>query len=261
MKNKSLILFGLAIVLLFGGALFFQKANIGTQWLWDVSKGGTVLLPLIAVSAIIDSINPCSFSVLLVSIIFLFSIGKERNKIIKYGLIYILGIFAAYFLIGLGLLQALHIFDIPHFMSKLAAGILVLFGLLEIINVAFPKFPIKLGIPHSAHHKMNELVKVATVPAMFGLGMLVGLCEFPCTGGPYLAVLGLLHDTKSYWQGARYLILYNVIFILPLIAILFFASNKLLIEKVQGYHQQNKRTARLVTGVLMILLAFIILYI
>ena len=41
----------------------------------------------------------------------------------------------------------------------------------------------------------------ATLPAAFALGVVVGLCEFPCTGGPYLMILGLLHDRGTYTSG------------------------------------------------------------
>ena len=39
------------------------------------------------------------------------------------------------------------------------------------------------------------------------LGALVALFEFPCTGGPYLFVLTLLHDYANFWKGFWYLIL------------------------------------------------------
>jgi cytochrome c biogenesis protein CcdA len=194
-----------------------------------------------------------------VSIIFLFGLGKNRERILAYGLFYILGIFAVYFLIGLGLLQVLHIFNVPHFMSKIGAGLLILFGLVNILETLFPRFPVRFAIPHSAHDKMNSLVEKVSFPAMFALGALVGLCEFPCTGGPYLTVVGLLHDTKTYWQGAGYLILYNLVFILPLVVILLIASNQTLVEKVKNFQKSNKGYEKIVAGLVMIILAFIIL--
>ncbi|MBX4187057.1 MAG: hypothetical protein KW802_02230 [Candidatus Doudnabacteria bacterium] len=209
----------------------------------------------------VDSINPCAFSILIVSLIFLFSLGSSTSKVIKYGLVYILGIFVAYFLIGLGILQALHIFDIPHFMSKLGAAMLVLFGALSMLEALFPNFPIKLGVPHSAHEKMNQLLERVSIPAMFLLGGLVGLCEFPCTGGPYLMVIGLLHDSKTYWTGAVYLIIYNLIFVLPLVLILLTSGNKKMVEKVKQLQQANRKQMKIGAGIAMILLAILILYI
>ncbi len=258
--NKSFTTLIILLVLFFGAAILLSNYSGASTWVWQITHQGQWFLPLLAISAIIDSINPCAFSILIVSLIFLFSLGATTSKIVKYGLIYILGIFAAYFLIGLGLLQALHIFSIPHFMSKLGAVMLVIFGILSILEVVWPKFPIKLGVPHSAHQKMNELLEKVSLPAMFLLGGLVGLCEFPCTGGPYLLVIGLLHDSKTYWQGAGYLILYNAIFVLPLILLLLVGSHNRLITKVKAWQQTNRRGMKLGAGVAMILLAALIIY-
>jgi len=259
--SKSFATLLICLVLFFGLAIILANYSGASAWLWQISHQGQWFLPLLAVSAIIDSINPCAFSILIVSLIFLFSLGSTTSKVLKYGLVYIAGIFAAYFLIGLGIFHALHIFDIPHFMSKVGSVMLVIFGILSILEVVWPKFPIKLGVPHSAHLKMNQLLENATLPAMFLLGGLVGLCEFPCTGGPYLMAIGLLHDAKTYWQGAGWLILYNIIFVTPLVLILLTASRPKLVEKVKALQQENKKMMKLGAGVAMILLAILILYI
>lgn len=260
MRHKNLILLVLLAILVLGAAIFFQRFNAGANIIWSVSNNGTALLPLIVVSSLVDSINPCAFSILIVSIIFLFSIGKSKEKILGYGLAYIFGIFLVYLLIGLGLLQVLHIFNIPHFMSKVGAGLLIIFGIINILETLFPNFPIRFGIPHSAHNKMNSLVEKVSFPAMFALGALVGLCEFPCTGGPYLTALGLLHDSGTYWKGAGYLILYNLIFVLPLIVILLIASNRTLVDKVQNFQRSSRGYEKIIAGLVMITLAFVILY-
>ncbi len=257
--NKKLAILTALFVLVFGGALFFAKAGAGASLLWSISDNGKILLPLVTVAALVDSINPCAFSILIISIIFLFALGKTRQHIFKYGLSYILGIGAVYLLIGLGILQVLHIFNVPHFMSKVGAALLVLFGTLNVLQALFPNFPIRFAIPQAAHGKMNEFLEKVSLPAMFGLGALVGLCEFPCTGGAYLTVLGLLHDNGTYWRGAGYLLLYNLIFILPLVVILLIASEKSLIDKMQAFQKDNSRNMKLMAGFIMIILAYVIL--
>jgi cytochrome c biogenesis protein CcdA len=158
-----------------------------------LSGGGTWLLPLVGVAALIDSINPCAFGILILTIAFLFSVGQSRAGILKIGGTYILGIFTVYILIGLGILQVLHLFNTPHFMARVGAALLIAVGAIDLLGGYFPRFPIKLSIPQSAHGKIAELMNKASIPTAFFLGVLVGLCEFPCTGGPYLMVLGLLN--------------------------------------------------------------------
>src|SRR3989338_1320076 len=131
----------------------------------------------------------------------------SRKKILQLGGIYIAGIFAAYFLIGLGILKVLHLFNTPHFMGKLGATLLITFGVLNLINRFFPSFPIKLRIPSFAKGTMSNLMDKASFPAVFALGLLVGICQFPCMGGPYLMVIGLLKDQVTYMSGFNYLLL------------------------------------------------------
>jgi cytochrome c-type biogenesis protein len=254
-KLALLVLFG---VLLVGGVVFFRGANVGTAALWELSREGQWLLPLVLVSALIDSINPCAFSILIVTIAFLFSLGKLRSHVLEIGGAYVLGIFLVYSLIGLGILQTLHLFDTPHFMAKVGAGLLVLFGLLSLTNALVPRFPIRLGIPQAAHQRMASLMEKASLPSAFALGGLVGVCEFPCTGGPYLLVLGLLHDQASFAAGLGYLMLYNAVFVLPLIVILLISSDRSLLEKVQQWKKRRTGSMRLWGGGAMVALGVLV---
>lgn len=256
--SKKLIILVLAALAILGAIIFFRLGSFGAVALWNISDGGKWLLPLVLVSSLIDSINPCAFSVLLLTIAFLFSIGKMRSGILKIGGAYILGIFAIYVLIGLGILQTLHIFNTPHFMAKVGALLLVALGAINLANEFFPSFPIKLRIPRAAHQKMAELMEKASLPTAFVLGGFVGLCEFPCTGGPYLMVLGLLHDQATYLTGLGYLLLYNLVFVLPLVVILAIASERTLLEKVESWKREENRKMRLAGGIAMIALGLVI---
>ncbi len=221
-------------------------------------SGGKFLILIVAAAALIDSINPCAFSVLLLTIALLFSMGNLRRQILKTGSFYIFGIFLVYILIGLGILKTLSFLNIPHFMAKVGAGVIIFAGLLNLINHFFPSFPIKLRIPQSAHLRMARLMEKASLPTAFFLGVLVGMYEFPCTGGPYLMVLGFLHDNATYLKGFGYLILYNLFFILPLVIILLVVSNKSLLEKAQIWRKENTGQMRIWGGIAMIILGLVI---
>ena len=151
MTKKLTMLVAFAVAL-FGLVVLFKIGNIGTTLLWNLSGEGSWLLPLVVVAALIDSINPCAFSILLLTIAFLLSVNRLRSNILATGGAYVFGIFVIYVLIGLGLLETLHLFDTPHFMGKLGATLLILLGVINILNYVFPGFPIKLKIPDAAHH-------------------------------------------------------------------------------------------------------------
>lgn len=259
MKKLSIVI-GAVLATLLG--IVALKMSTGTaSILWSISNEGTWLLPLVSFSAILDSVHPCSFSILLITIAFLFGMQMSRRKIIMVGGTYIAGIFAAYFLIGLGILKVLHLFDTPHFMGKLGAAILVLFGVINLVNHFFPRFPIKLALPKAAHGAMSNLIDKASIPAAFGLGLLVGICQFPCMGGPYLMVIGLLHDSVTYMSGFGYLVLYNLILIAPLAVVLYVAADKVLLEKVQSWKRAQMSDAKFWAGLAMVVIGLLIYFV
>lgn len=257
MNNKLSVWLFFGILLgIVGVGLYFSGDNYSL--ISAAARGGSAFLPLIVVSALVDSINPCAFSVLLLTIAFLFSLGHTRNNILKIGSAYVFGIFAVYILIGLGILRVLSFFNIPGFMGKVGASLLIAAGALDLVNTYFPGFPVKLKIPASSHRTMARLMERASLPTAFALGAFVGLCEFPCTGGPYLTVLGLLHDARTYLSGFGYLVFYNLIFVFPLAVILVVASHEKLLARVEAWKKGETGLMRFVSGIAMIALGALI---
>jgi len=258
--KRITIIFAVVIAVIIG-IIFLKNSTATSSVIWSLSNSGAWLLPLVLVSALLDSVHPCSFSILLITIAFLFGMQMTREKILKIGGAYIAGIFGAYLLIGLGLLKVLHLFNTPHFMGKLGAAILITFGLINLLNELFPNFPVKLKIPSVSHSSMARLMEKASLPAAFGLGILVGICQFPCMGGPYLMVIGLLRDQLTYFAGFGYLFLYNLILIIPLVAVLWIAADKSVVEKITVWKKTNLKGFRFWAGLLMIVIGALVLFI
>jgi cytochrome c-type biogenesis protein len=259
MSKKLKILSSVAFLLI-GGIFFLKYSPLGSELVFEASAGGSWLLPLVVVGALLDSVNPCAFSVLLITIAFLFSMNKPRSEVLALGASYIAGLFIVYLLIGLGLLKALHIFGVPHFMGRLGAAAVILFGALNILSYLFPQVRWLPGIPASVHQKMAVLMRRVSLPAVFLVGALVAICEFPCTGGPYIMILGLLHDSASYAVGFGYLLFYNLLFVAPLVLILLVASHKELLDKVSEWRSREAHRAKWWVGLAMVALGLIIIF-
>ena len=241
------------------GVIVLKFSPATSSLIWNASGGGVWLLPLVLISSLLDSVHPCSFSILLITIAFLFGLQMTREKILQIGGVYIAGIFASYLLVGLGLLKVLHLFNTPHFMGKLGASLLIIFGIINLINRFFPNMPIKLKMPSMVHGPMAKLLEKTSLAAAFGLGALVGICQFPCMGGPYLMVIGLLRDSQTYLAGFWYLLLYNLVLIVPLVLVLWFSADKNVVDKMQEWKRDNLERVRLIAGVIMIILGTLIL--
>src|SRR3970040_2042397 len=163
---KKLIIIASIILIAIVGLVVLKNSPSVSSLIWNLSDQGAWLLPIVLVAALLDSVHPCSFSILLITIAFLFGMQMTRKKILQIGGVYIAGIFASYLLIGLGILKVLHLFNTPHFMGKLGATLLIVFGVLNLLNRFFPTFPIKLKIPGIAHAGMGKLMDKASFPAV-----------------------------------------------------------------------------------------------
>ena len=67
-----------------------------------------MLLLNLTVAAVADTTNPCAISVYFLTVGFLFSLNKDRNHILKIGLVYVKAIYVVYVSIGLGILASTH---------------------------------------------------------------------------------------------------------------------------------------------------------
>ena len=218
------------------------------------------VLLLTIFSGLLAGIHPCTISVLLFFIAFLFTIRRSRQEIFKVVASYIIGIFLAYLLVGLGIFKVFT-FSTPHFSAIVGAILVSILGLVNIISYFTEgKIKFSLGIPSSVKPKLMELIHRSTLPAAFIVGVIVGICSFGCTAGIYISIISLLLLKATYVLGFVYLVLYNLMFILPLIVILFIASNKKIIQKLENIESKEKHYLKLIAGIIMILLALIIFY-
>ncbi|MEY4731113.1 MAG: hypothetical protein RL681_59 [Candidatus Parcubacteria bacterium] len=249
--TKKLIIF-VALALLVAALVGYGMVREDT--LNAVTLQSPWFLPLLVVAALVDSVNPCAFSVLLLTLAFLVSLGRTRTNILAIGSFYIAGVFLIYVLIGLGLVKALAAFALPHLIARIGAAILIAGGFLNVVNELFPSFPIKTKIPQAAHRTMAVLMEKASYRTALILGIFVGLSEFPCTGGPYLLILGLLANAGTFMQGFGYLLLYNLIFVLPLVIILGAGSDHAVLERVQSWKRERSGAMRFWGGVAMVVL-------
>jgi cytochrome c biogenesis protein CcdA len=100
-------------------------------------------------------------------------------------------------------------------------------------------------------------MKEASILGGFIVGILVGIYGMACTAGIYITILGMLYKDLTY--GLLYLILYNFIVIIPLVAILLLVFLGLPPEKVNTWREESKSLLRLMIGIVMLLMGIIIL--
>lgn len=207
-------------------------------------------------AAISDSINPCAFAVMLLLLTTILSRHKSRRKTLLAGWLFALAVFISYLAMGLGIFSALASSS-NTFVLKLVVWILgVLVWLANIKDFfRYGKWFV-MEVPISWRPKMQEIIHRVSSPLWaFFVWLIVSVFLLPCSSGPYFTILWFLSsqskELHSRWF--FYLIIYNLIFILPmlLIAILVWfewAS----IDKIAKIKHQNTKLIHLIVWLLML---------
>ncbi|MDD2516323.1 MAG: cytochrome c biogenesis CcdA family protein [Candidatus Gracilibacteria bacterium] len=218
-----------------------------------------VLIP----AAISDSINPCEFAIMILLLGSILTRYKDRRKVFYAGFMFCLAVFLSYFLMGLGLFQALATSSNTKTL-KIVVGILgIAVGLANMKDYfAYGKWFV-MEVPFSWRPKMQELVKKVTSPiGAFFIGIVLSLFLLPCTAGPYVTVLGFLASeskTISGW-GYIYLLVYNIVFIIPMIGIVFLIGLGIKSPgELREFKEANTEKIHLIVGFLMIGLGLYVL--
>ena len=212
---------------------------------------------LVMVSALIDSLNPCAFSVL-VFLLITISVAGNRRRILMVGATYVLALFSFHLLAGVGLFSVVILSGFSKVFSLLGASLAVLFGVITLIEVVRNKESYLLAIPESKKQVLGHYIQTATLPAAFVLGILAGVFGFSCTGGIYISILSLMSRGFTLMSGLPYLILYNLIFILPLVLVVLLIAFGIPPERANTWRIDNRRVLRLIVGLTMIALGAII---
>jgi Cytochrome c biogenesis protein len=219
-------------------------------------------VPLVIVCAGIASVNPCGLAVLAILLLSIIAL-QTRRQVLMVGLTYIAAVFLFYFISGLGFLSFVNISGtgISSLIAIAAAAVAIILGLVNIVDAIIRKDGYLLAIPESKKPLLERYIRTATLPAAFVLGVLVGIFELPCAGGIYLTILGLMSNTMTVTQGIPYLLLFNFIFILPLIIILLIVVFGIPPERVNTWRLSNRRMLRFAIGLAMVAVGLVILFV
>ncbi len=216
----------------------------------------------VVTTAAIDSINPCAIGVMILMVSVIMSGGKKTSRLLLLGSIYIFAVFATYLLAGLGL--TFFFSSIPlwvtEYLSIAVATVLIFAGILEIKDYFWYGRWATLAIPAHFSEKIKHFSQRTTIAGVAFLGFFVAAVELPCTGAPYLAIITIL---SQYFDATAFalLVLYNIIFVAPLIVILLLVAGGTEIIKIQNWKQSNRGMMRLFIGLLTIGLGWLLIMI
>ncbi len=191
------------------------------------------LKPLpIFLAGLLDGVNPCAFTTLLFLISSLFYIGKGKKEILHVGIIFSVTIFASYYLVGLGLLNAIRAANyfkiISDIIKYVIILVLVVLSFLSFYDALLAKKgsvkEMKLQLPKSIKKRIHNVIKTNTrtrglILGTIIIGVMVTIFELTCTGQVYLPIIAYIIKIEGNISSYLYLTLYNFGFIIPLLIV------------------------------------------
>jgi len=205
----------------------------------------------VIIAGLEDGINPCAFTVIVFFISFLALQGYRKRELFFIGAAFILAVFLTYLCIGLGIFNFFYRFRgfwvITHLVNIVIGAASILFGVFALYD--FIKFKrtgstdgLVLQLPKPVKERIHKVVGffyrkdlrqeqqrpspglAKLIASTLVTGFLVSLLEAVCTGQVYLPTIAfVLKASPLKLQALGYLLLYNIMFIIPLVVIFVFA--------------------------------------
>lgn len=242
--------------------LFLQNSNENEKAKSDNkdnTKKSNLTLAAVVVGSLVDAINPCEFAVLIILMTTILATGNAKKALFS-GLAFSASMFISYFLMGLGLYKALSLGVISGWFFQIIGWLAIVIGIFNLKDYFWYGKGFLMEVPLSWRPRLKNLIHSVTTPSgAFAIGFIVSLFLLPCTSGPYIVILGMLAKNTFDLHAVLYLLLYNLIFISPMILITLAVYKGFNPAKAEEIRLKRLRTLHLITGIIMIVMGILIL--
>ena len=255
-----------------GSSVDFANLNLadlpGKPIIWPKSIGenpgqsgkaiaAELTLPKILSLAAVDAVNPCALAVLTMMLFAILAFApKKRHNILLAGLAFTTSVFVMYLFYGLVIIRFFQLIQaltsIKLWLYKILGLAAIILGILNLRDfIRYKPGGFLTEMPMFLRPKLQKLMfKVTSPKGAFIVGAFVTVFLLPCTVGPYIICGGIL-CALSLLETLPWLLLYNLIFILPMLAItvacyIGFTT----VENVSGWKDKNIRYLHLVAGLI-----------
>lgn len=241
-------------------------------------------IPAIVGAGLMDGINPCAFTVMIFFISFLTMAGYKKDEMIWVGSFFIFAVFLTYLLIGLGLFSAFYklaiyrtLADIFRYIIIIVVFILAFFNLYDFIIYKLKKKPssVVLQLPQRIKFLIQKTIgkgyRIEKDRAKKGIwklivtalivGFAVSILESICTGQLYFPTIAFIAQLPRIMKlkAISYLILYNLMFIVPLIVIFLLGLIGVTSQQFAAFIKKHLGKIKLLTALVFFFLAYILI--
>jgi hypothetical protein len=225
-------------------------------------------------AGLLDGVNPCAFATIIFFVSYLALLKRKGREIIIVGTTFTFAVFITYFLIGIGLFEFLKSLSFLKTFTKFIYGAMGIFTLILGVLSLMDYFKCKSGkvkeitlqLPAFLKDKIHSTIKNQAgikryVLAAFVTGIIVSWLELSCTGQVYLpTIIYAAGISKFRFNAYMYLLLYNFLFIAPLIVIFILAYLGTTAMHLSNVLGKNIALIKLLTAILFfVFTAFLIM--
>jgi cytochrome c biogenesis protein CcdA len=217
-------------------------------------------LLVVVLAGLLDGVNPCAFSVIIFFLSYLAYMGKERREIATIGVVFTLAVFLTYFAIGVflsGLVTAADAWsgDVTRIIYGATAALAFVVAALSLRDGVRAQrgevHGMSLALPDSLRSRIRLTISRRarmglTIGATLVLGAVVAFFEAPCTGQVYwpTIVFALESLPQYFWGPVGWLLIYNLCFIIPLVAVFVAVMFGLTSERLTAVFRRHLATAK-----------------
>ena len=240
-----------------------KSGEAGTEIVKRFSAFGTLA---VAGAGLLDGINPCAFATIVFFISYMSLVGRERKEMLIAGGAFATAVFVTYLLMGMGLLKFLSFLNefsviakCVYLLAAIGTFILAFLSLYDAIKAKQGKVKeITLQLPKSLKLRIHKVIREQTrtsgvVIGAVVIGFAISALELVCTGQVYLPTITFVMGVEGMRVNAlAYLILYNLMFITPLVVVFGFVYWGTTSLQLGGVLQRHLMSVKLGTGVLLV---------
>ncbi len=245
------------------------EANSGTAESTILERFRSLGLWTVIGAGLLDGINPCAFATIIFLLSYLSMRQRQGRALLATGAAFTLGVFLAYLGVGLGLLKFLTALPILSAVGKWIYGVTLLLCL-ALAWGSFNDFrkaragrlqDMSLKLPDRLRGWIRRLIREGSgvrsyVLASLVLGFAISIVELACTGQVYLpTIIFVLGLPQWRARAALALLVYNVMFIVPLIVVFLLSYYGTTSEQFMRWITRRAAAVKLGTAILFLLMA------
>jgi cytochrome c biogenesis protein CcdA len=225
----------------------------------------------VVLAGLVDGLNPCAFATIVFFISYLTLSGRKGKEILITGASFTIGVFLAYLLVGLGFYKVLDLVKetlavVSRIVYMITAGLCIVLAVLSIKDYFTARGgnleDMTLTLPKQLRRRINATIHEGGRRATryyigaFITGLLVSFIELACTGQIYLPTIIFMSSVPSLrGKAVSYLLIYNLMFIIPLIVVFVLAYYGTTSKQLSDFLQKHAAPVKLGMSIVFILLA------